>query len=44
MTDSYLPRVIEAELADVFSGVAALSIEGAKAIGKTATEIGRAHV
>ena len=39
MIDSYLPRVIEAELADVFSGVAALSIEGAKAIGKTATAL-----
>lgn len=37
----YMPRVVEQELDELMSGVAAISIEGAKAVGKTATALRR---
>ena len=37
----YLRRVIEQELDELMSGVAAISIEGPKAVGKTATALRR---
>jgi hypothetical protein len=38
----YLPRILERELDELMVGVAAISIEGAKAVGKTATASRRA--
>lgn len=38
----YFRRAVDQELDEVFSGVAALSIEGARAVGKTRTALGRA--
>lgn len=37
----YLPRVVDSELDELLPGVAAIAIEGAKAVGKTATAIRR---
>ena len=34
---NYRRRVVETELDDLMTGVAAISVEGAKAVGKTAT-------
>lgn len=38
----YLPRVLDGELDELLAGLAAISIEGAKAVGKTATATRRA--
>lgn len=38
----YRRRAVDHELDDVFSGVAAISIEGPRAVGKTRTALGRA--
>jgi predicted AAA+ superfamily ATPase len=40
--DSYTPRVVDAELNELMRSVAALAIEGAKGVGKTATAARRA--
>src|ERR1035437_2752183 len=37
----YLPRVVDSELDELLPGVAAIAIEGAKAVGKTTTAIRR---
>jgi predicted AAA+ superfamily ATPase len=39
----YLPRVIDAELDELLAGVAAVAIEGPKAVGKTSTALRRAR-
>lgn len=39
----YIPRVVDAELDALFPSLAAVSIEGAKAVGKTATALQRAR-
>jgi|SRR5690625_1200155 len=39
----YVNRIVETELDDLFGGLAALSIEGAKGVGKTATATRRAE-
>jgi predicted AAA+ superfamily ATPase len=38
----YRRRVVDQEIDEVFAGVAALSIEGPRAVGKTSTALGRA--
>src|SRR5829696_4764426 len=43
MASSYLRRVVDDELDQLVEGVAALSIEGAKAVGKTFTASQRAR-
>lgn len=40
---SYRPRIIEAELDELLGSLSALSVEGAKAVGKTATASRRAR-
>jgi hypothetical protein len=40
---AYIRRVVDDELDELSSGVAAVALEGPKAIGKTATAIQRAH-
>ena len=40
---AYIRRVVDDELDELLSGVAAVALEGPKAIGKTATAIQRAH-
>lgn len=40
--DNYTPRVVDAELDELMRSVAALAIEGAKGVGKTATAARRA--
>ncbi len=40
--DSYTPRVLDTELDELMRSVAALAIEGAKGVGKTATAVRRA--
>lgn len=37
LTDSYAPRVVDAQLAEFIAQLPAIAIEGAKAVGKTAT-------
>lgn len=39
----YIPRIVDAELDALFGSLAALSLEGAKAVGKTATALRRAR-
>jgi hypothetical protein len=39
----YLPRVIDSELDELLAGVAAVAIEGPKAVGKTRTALQRAR-
>ena len=39
---TYFRRIIDDELDELFEGIAAITIEGAKAVGKTATAIQRA--
>ncbi len=41
--DSYLPRVVDAELDDLLSGLPAIALEGPKGVGKTVTAMRRAH-
>lgn len=41
-TEGYTTRVVDAELDELMRSVAALAIEGAKAVGKTATAVRRA--
>lgn len=41
-TERYLPRIVDGELDELFSGLPALTIEGPKAVGKTATALQRA--
>jgi len=38
----YRPRIVDLELDELFAGLPAISIEGAKAVGKTATALRRA--
>jgi len=38
----YVPRIVDRELDELFSGLPALAIDGAKAVGKTATAMERA--
>src|SRR5690349_20718479 len=38
----YRPRIVDGELDELFAGLPAISIEGAKAVGKTATALQRA--
>jgi len=40
---AYFPRILDYELDELLSGLAALSIEGPKAVGKTATAMQRAR-
>ncbi len=40
---SYTPRVVDGEIDELFGGLPALSLEGAKAVGKTATAARRAR-
>lgn len=40
---SYLPRVVDAELDELLSGLPAVVLEGPKAVGKTATALRRAN-
>jgi uncharacterized protein len=40
---SYTPRVVDSEIDELFGGLPALSLEGAKAVGKTATAARRAR-
>lgn len=42
-TPAYAPRVVDAELNELMQSVAALAIEGAKGVGKTATAARRAE-
>ncbi len=42
MVVGYLPRTIDGELDDLFLGLAAIAIEGANDVGKTATAQRRA--
>lgn len=39
----YIRRVVDSELDDLFTSLAAVAVEGAKAVGKTATAAERAH-
>jgi uncharacterized protein len=40
---TYLPRLVDGELDELFGGLAALALDGAKAVGKTATAARRAR-
>jgi uncharacterized protein len=40
---TYTPRVVDAEIDELFDSLVAVSIEGAKAVGKTATALQRAR-
>lgn len=40
---AYIPRVLDGELDELFTSLAAVAVEGAKAVGKTATAAERAH-
>jgi len=40
--DGYRPRIVDGELDELLGGLPAISIEGAKAVGKTATALRRA--
>ena len=40
---AYLERIVEHELDELMAGVAAISIEGAKAVGKTETALRRSR-
>jgi uncharacterized protein len=42
-TDGYLPRIVDDELDELLVGVPAVSIEGAKGVGKTHTALQRAN-
>ncbi len=39
----YLPRIVDAELDELAQGLPAISLEGPKGVGKTATAQRRAH-
>lgn len=41
--DDYLPRVVDLELDELLQGIAAIALEGARAVGKTATAARRAQ-
>jgi predicted AAA+ superfamily ATPase len=40
--ERYLPRIVDSELDELFAGLSALTLEGPKAVGKTATALQRA--
>lgn len=42
MANTYIPRVIDSELDELWMAVPALSIEGVRGVGKTATRLRRA--
>src|SRR5690349_14853346 len=39
---TYLPRIVDRELDELLGGLGAIALDGAKAVGKTATAAGRA--
>ena len=43
MRQPYLPRVVDLELDDLLTGLPAISLEGPKGVGKTATAVRRAR-
>ena len=42
VVDSYVPRIVDAELDELTAGLAAISVEGPRAVGKTETALRRA--